>query len=52
MIRDVITKPIVLVGVMGSGKSTIGRKLAKKLSLQFYDSDKMLEEIEGIHSPD
>ena len=48
MIRDVITKPIVLVGVMGSGKSTVGRKLAKKLSLQFYDSDKMLEEKEGL----
>lgn len=48
MIQKVITKPIVLVGMMGSGKSTIGRKLARKLNLQFYDSDKMLEEREGL----
>ena len=48
MIREVIIKPIVLVGMMGSGKSTIGRKLARKLNLQFYDSDKMLEEREGL----
>ena len=48
MIQKVITKPIVLVGMMGSGKSTIGRRLARKLNLQFYDSDKMLEEREGL----
>ncbi len=52
MIREVITKPIVLVGMMGSGKSTVGRKLAKKLNLQFYDSDKILEEREGLSIAD
>jgi shikimate kinase len=41
-------KPIVLVGSAGSGKSTVGRRLAKKLKLQFYDSDKMIEAREGL----
>lgn len=44
-----ITKPIVLVGMMGSGKSTVGKKLARKLNLQFYDSDKILEEREALN---
>ncbi|MBA8667640.1 shikimate kinase [Holosporaceae bacterium 'Namur'] len=43
-----MTKPIVLVGIMGSGKSTIGKKLAKKLHMQFYDSDQVIEEREGL----
>lgn len=43
-----VTKPIVLVGIIGSGKSTIGKKLAKKLYMQFYDSDQIIEEREGL----
>ena len=39
MVKNLITKPIVFVGMMGSGKSTIGKKLAKKLNLKFYDTD-------------
>jgi shikimate kinase len=35
---------IYLVGFMGSGKSTLGRKLAKLLSLNFIDLDKYIEE--------
>ncbi|KIE04603.1 Shikimate kinase [Candidatus Jidaibacter acanthamoeba] len=46
--RIKVTKPIVLVGIMGSGKSTIGKKLAKKLHMQFYDSDQVIEEREGL----
>ncbi len=34
---------IVLVGLMGSGKTTVGRELAKKLNLQFADSDELIE---------
>ena len=34
--------------MMGSGKSTVGKKLARKLNLQFYDSDKILEEREAL----
>lgn len=33
-----------LVGYMGSGKSTLGRKLAKKLDCPFFDTDRMIEE--------
>jgi shikimate kinase len=43
-----VTKPLVLVGMMGSGKSTIGKRLAKRLNLHFYDSDKVIEEREGL----
>lgn len=46
MQKDLITKPIVLIGVVGSGKSTIGKKLANKLRLKFYDSDRMVEAME------
>lgn len=38
---------IFLVGPMGSGKSTIGRRLAKKLALQFIDSDQAIENRTG-----
>lgn len=34
---------ITLLGYMGSGKSTIGKKLSKKLKLPFYDLDKEIE---------
>lgn len=34
---------IVLVGLMGSGKTTVGRELAKRLKLRFSDSDELIE---------
>jgi len=39
-----LDRPVVLVGLMGVGKSTVGRRLAKRLGLSFVDSD---AEIEG-----
>ena len=36
-------KNLVLVGMMGSGKSTIGKLLSEKLNLKFYDIDKIIE---------
>jgi shikimate kinase len=39
-----LDRPVVLVGLMGVGKSTVGRRLAKRLGLPFVDTD---TEIEG-----
>ena len=36
-------KNLVLTGMMGVGKSTIGKKLAKKLKRKFIDTDKIIE---------
>ena len=38
---------ILLIGFMGSGKSTIGRKLAKLLEYSFVDTDSVIEEDQG-----
>jgi shikimate kinase len=39
-----IDRPLVLVGMMGVGKSTVGRKLAQALELPFRDADDEIEE--------
>ena len=39
---------IVLVGAMGSGKTTIGRNLAKKLKVDFYDADHQIIDKTGV----
>ena len=36
-------RPIVLVGLMGVGKSTVGRRLARRLGMDFVDSDEEIE---------
>ena len=38
---------IVLMGFMGAGKSTIGRKLAKAMNLKFIDTDEYIEKEQG-----
>ncbi len=42
---------LILVGLMGAGKSTVGRQLAQRLGLAFYDSDKVIEERTGASIP-
>ena len=45
---DVTSKNIVLVGPMGSGKTTIGRRLAIKLSKDFFDTDHEIIDKTGV----
>lgn len=40
-------KNIVLMGFMGAGKTTVGRKLAKTLSWEFIDTDEWIEKEQG-----
>lgn len=42
---------IILVGLMGAGKTTIGRMLAKHLHKTFYDSDHEIERRTGVNIP-
>jgi shikimate kinase len=42
-----LSKPIVLVGLMGAGKSCIGRKLATALGVDFVDADAEIEAAAG-----
>jgi shikimate kinase len=42
---------IFLIGPMGAGKSTIGRRLAKALQKTFYDSDHEIERSTGVDIP-
>ncbi|MBR3148170.1 MAG: shikimate kinase [Alphaproteobacteria bacterium] len=42
-----LTKPIVMVGLMGAGKTSVGRALARNLGIPFVDSDKEIEKAAG-----
>ena len=42
-----LDRPVVLVGLMGVGKSTVGRRLARRLGLPFVDSDTAIEDTVG-----
>ncbi|MEB0231738.1 shikimate kinase, partial [Undibacterium sp. 10I3] len=46
-----MSKNIFLVGLMGSGKTTVGRVLAKKLNKVFIDSDHEIEARTGVSIP-
>ncbi len=41
-------KNLVLIGMMGSGKSTIGKEISKKSTLKFKDTDKLIETQEKM----
>ena len=44
-------KNIFLIGLMGTGKTTVGRQLSRKLKMDFYDSDRVIEERTGADIP-
>jgi shikimate kinase len=46
------TRSVVLVGMMGAGKSTIGRRLSARLHLPFLDADTEIEAAAGMSIPD
>jgi shikimate kinase len=45
-------KPIVLVGMMGAGKTTVGRRLAARLKRHFVDSDDEIEKAANMTIPE
>ncbi len=45
-------RSVVLVGMMGAGKSSVGRKLGTRLGLPFVDADTKIEEAAGMSIPD
>jgi len=45
-------RTIVLIGLMGAGKSTVGRKLAARLHLPFVDADTEIERAAGLSIPE
>ena len=48
LVRLLGPKPIVLVGMMGAGKTTVGRRLANRLGRRFVDSDEEVEKAAGM----
>lgn len=43
-----LARTLALVGMMGAGKSTIGRKLSEALGMDFVDSDEAIEQAAGL----
>jgi shikimate kinase len=46
--RSDLNRPLVLIGLMGAGKTTVGRRLAQRLQLPFVDSDREIEAAAGM----
>jgi shikimate kinase len=51
-IQNTLDRPLVLIGLMGVGKTRLGRQLAKRLQMPFYDSDDEIEKAAGMSVSD
>ncbi|WAT18564.1 shikimate kinase [Aurantiacibacter sp. MUD11] len=51
-LRQRIDRPLVLVGMMGVGKSTVGKKLAAVLGMKFVDADEEIVEAANMSIPE
>jgi len=52
IVRALGARSIVLVGMMGAGKSSIGRRLATRLAIPFVDADTEIESAAGMTIPE
>jgi shikimate kinase len=52
VVRALGSRSIVLVGMMGAGKSSIGRRLASRLGIPFIDADTEIESAAGMTIPE
>ena len=52
VVRTLGNRSIVLVGMMGAGKSSIGRRLAARLGIPFIDADAEIESAAGMTIPE
>jgi shikimate kinase len=52
VVRALSGRSIVLVGMMGAGKSSIGRRLASRLGIPFIDADTEIESAAGMTIPE
>ncbi len=48
IVRALGSRSVVLVGMMGAGKSSVGRRLATRLALPFVDADTEIEDAAGM----
>lgn len=51
-VARLLDRPIVLVGLMGAGKTRFGRVLADALDVRFFDSDMEIEKASGMSIPE
>jgi shikimate kinase len=52
LVRALGRRSIVLIGMMGAGKSSIGRRLAARLAIPFVDADSEIESAAGMTIPE
>ena len=45
--KHILSKSVVLIGLMGTGKSAVGKRLSKNLGVSFSDSDEKIEQFYG-----